>query len=165
MTAKNEPRLPYLTGLRYWLSSMAGDAVDPLSVADSLFQRLLAAGVPLIRANVAMTTLHPEIIGFSYRWTRESGETVQITGSRNAIEGGRMYDRSPYKLVFEQGYIGIRRRIERPDEQRDLSLIDDLEAAGATDYVVMAASSGFTGGVIASWATDRPGGFTTAELS
>ncbi len=159
-----EPSLPYLTGLRYWLSSMAGPAEDPLSVADSLFQRLLAAGVPLIRANIAMTTLHPEIIGFSYRWTREAGKTVQITGNRAAIEGGRMYDRSPYKLIFEEGYIGIRRRIERPDEQRDLSLVDDLEAAGATDYVVMAASSGFTGGVIASWATDRPGGFTTAEL-
>lgn len=164
MTAKNEPRLPYLTGLRYWLTSASGSAEDPLSVADSLFERLLASGIPLLRGNVTMTTLHPEIIGFSYRWTRDSGETVQLTGNRDAIEGGRLYDRSPYRLIFEQGYAGIRRRIERPDEQRDLSLIDDLEAAGATDYVVMAASSGFTGGVIASWATDRPGGFTTAEL-
>jgi adenylate cyclase len=159
-----EPRTPYLTGLRYWLTNVTGAAEDPLSVSDRLFRRLLAAGVPLLRANIAMTTLHPEIIGFSYRWTRESDETVQLVGNRDAIEGGRMYDRSPYKLIFEQGYIGIRRRIERPDEQRDLSLIDDLEAAGATDYVVMAASSGYTGGVIASWATDRPGGFTTAEL-
>jgi hypothetical protein len=69
-----EPRTPYLTGLRYWLTNVTGAAEDPLSVSDRLFRRLLAAGVPLLRANIAMTTLHPEIIGFSYRWTRESDE-------------------------------------------------------------------------------------------
>ncbi len=153
-----------LQGLGNWLTTASGLAADPLEIADGLFQRLVDQGVPLMRGNIAMTTLHPEIVGFSYRWTRDTGETVRLTGSRANIERERMYERSPYQLVFEQGVAGIRRRLERDDEQRDLGVLADLREAGATDYVVMASSSGFTGGVIASWTTDRPGGFTTQEL-
>lgn len=155
---------PHLTGLGHWLTTAAGAAAEPLDIADALFRHLLECGIPLMRGNIVMRTLHPEIAGFSYRWTRESGETVRLTGSRADIERSGDYERSPYKLVFEQGIAGIRRRIEQPGEQRDFGLLDELRAAGATDYVVMASSSGFTGGVIATWTTDRPGGFTTQEL-
>ena len=136
---------------------------DSRSLADRLFHRLLAADVPLLRANVVLTTLHPEITGFSYRWTRETGETLRIQGRREQVEQG-LYERSPYKLVFEDGYAGIRRRLERPDELNDLGVLDDMRAIGATDYVVMATSAGVIGGVIGTWATDRPGGFSTDDL-
>ena len=136
---------------------------DPRSLADRLFHRLLTAGIPLLRGNVALTTLHPEITGFSYRWTRETGETLQIQGRRQQVEQG-LYERSPYKLIFEDGYVGIRRRLERPDELNDLGVLDDMRAIGATDYVVMATSAGVIGGVVGTWATDRPGGFTTDHL-
>ena len=155
---------PQLAGLGHWLASPGSAAMDSLAIADALFRQLLDAGIPLTRANIAQTTLHPEIVGFSYRWTRESGETVRLRGSRANIERDGMYDRSPYRLIFEDGVAGIRRRLDLPGEQNDLGVLDDLRAAGATDYVVMASSSGYTGGVNASWATDRPGGFTTAEL-
>ncbi len=155
---------PHLTGLGHWLTTAAGAAAEPLDIADALFRRLLECGIPLMRGNIVMTTLHPEIVGFSYRWTRDSGETVRLTGSRASIERDGTYERSPYKLVFEQGVAGVRRRLELPGEQRDLGVLDELRSAGATDYVVMATSTGFTGGVIASWTTDRPGGFTTQEL-
>ena len=136
---------------------------DSRTLADGLFRRLLAAGVPLLRGNIVLTTLHPEITGFSHRWTRETDETVQIEGRREQVERG-LYERSPYKLVFEDGYVGIRRRLERADELNDLGVLDDMRAIGATDYVVMATSAGVIGGVIGTWATDRPGGFTTDDL-
>lgn len=119
--------------------------------------------MPLLRANIALTTLHPEFTGFSYRWTREADETIEIEGRRERVEHG-LYDRSPYRLFFEDGYAGIRRRLERPGELNDLGVLDDMRAMGATDYVAMATSAGIIGGVIASWTTDRPGGFTTEEL-
>ena len=65
-----------LTGLGHWLTAAGGQAPDPVDVADGLFRRLVGLGVPLMRGNIAMTTLHPEIVGFSYRWTSDSDETI-----------------------------------------------------------------------------------------
>ncbi len=158
------PQSQPLGGHRHWLASNEGPVPEPLDIANALFRELLAANIPLLRANVALTTLHPEITGFSYRWTRESDETVRIEGRRERVEREGFYDRSPYKLIFEEGIAGIRRRLDMPEELDDLGVLDDLRAGGATDYVVMATSAGVTGGVIGTWATDRSGGFTTAEL-
>lgn len=159
-----EPQRQPLGGHRRWLASNEGPAPEPLDIANALFRQLLAAKIPLLRANVALTTLHPEIVGFSYQWTRESDETVRLQAQRERVEREGLYDRSPYRLVFEEGIAGIRRRLDMPGEINDLGVLDDLRANGATDYVVMATSAGVTGGVIGTWATDRPGGFTTAEL-
>jgi len=138
-------------------------ASDTRGISDALFRRLLAADVPLLRANIALTTLHPEFTGFSYRWTRQTDETVEVEGRRIRVEHG-LYDRSPYRLFFEDGYAGIRRRLERPDELNDLGVLDEMRTMGATDYVAMATSAGIIGGVTATWTTDRPGGFATDEL-
>jgi len=147
----------------HWLADGLATATQPLAVADALFRGLLSAGVPLLRANIALTTLHPEIVGFSFRWTRESDETVRVEGRRERVDQG-LYASSPYKLIFEDGVAGIRRRLDRPDIADDLSILADMRAMGATDYVAMAASAGLIGGVVGTWTTDRPGGFTTAEL-
>ncbi|MEM7446423.1 MAG: adenylate/guanylate cyclase domain-containing protein [Pseudomonadota bacterium] len=135
----------------------------PRDVADRLFRRLLDAGVPLHRANISLTTLHPELTGYSYRWTRDSDETVKLEGRRQQLEAG-LYARSPYKLFNEDGYGGIRRRLDMAGEMDDLGVLDDMREMGATDYVAMAASAGVIGGLIGTWTTDRPGGFTTDEL-
>ncbi|MEQ9814505.1 MAG: adenylate/guanylate cyclase domain-containing protein [Azospirillaceae bacterium] len=155
------PRRLWMPAEGHWLAEER--ATRPLALADAMFRGLVAAGIPLLRANIALTTLHPEIVGFSYRWTRETDETVRIDGRRERVDQG-LYATSPYKLIFEDGIAGIRRRLDRPEIADDLGILADMRAMGATDYVAMAASAGLIGGVVGTWTTDRPGGFTTAEL-
>ena len=154
---------------RSWMPTLGQEFIDdthvadPLAIADGLFRRLLDAGVPLLRANITLSTLHPVIMGMSYRWTRQGDKTVVVQGRRAVIERD-VYKQSPYKLIYEDHVAGIRRRLELPTELNDLALLDEMRAMGATDYVAMAMSAGLIGGVIGTWTTDRRGGFTTPEL-
>ena len=73
------------------------------------------------------------------------------------------YLKSPYASIFE-GAGGTRRRLGVPGLALDFPILEDLKAEGATDYVAMPML--FSDGKInaITFAGDRPGGFTTAEL-
>src|SRR3546814_1921799 len=71
---------------------------------------------------------------------------------------------SPLPLIFK-GAAAIRRRLDVPEETMDFPVLADLRELGATDYVAMPLA--FSDGMInfMTWATDRPGGFSTGELT
>jgi adenylate cyclase len=70
---------------------------------------------------------------------------------------------SPLVPIFE-GAGGIRRRLDIPDPVLDFGILEELHAEGATDYVAMPII--FLDGQInvLTLASDRPGGFSTADL-
>jgi adenylate cyclase len=145
-------------------SALTGCTLEDLLVGS--FDRLLAAGLPVTRANVGLTTLHPLFESITYVWTPDGGlkEERFAHGSGTTNEDWKA---SPlYWLVSRR--IGLmRRRLQGPEAMIDFPLLRDLAGRGYTDYVAWMA--GFAGdkedGAVGSFATDRPGGFTEGEVA
>ena len=116
----------------------------------------------LLRLRVIIRTLHPQAIGHSFTWQRDPGE-VEVYRPPHSILQTDQYLKSPYAAIFA-GAGGMRRRLDVAGAELEFPILQELHAAGATDYVAMPLI--FLDGKInaITLATDRPGGFTTEEL-
>ncbi|HKO09011.1 MAG TPA: adenylate/guanylate cyclase domain-containing protein [Alphaproteobacteria bacterium] len=127
-----------------------------------LCQRLVAAGLPLWRANLSVRVLHPQLNAVYYRWWR--GGEVERLESEHGSEHSDAYLSSPIRVIYE-GAAGLRRRLDRPDPHLDFPILAELKAAGATDYVAMALPDSADRPAAVSWTSDRAGGFATDDLT
>ena len=146
-----------------WLTEHGGIRVDPQTLMTELCERLVAVGVPLSRASYGAPTLHPQVWGSQFIWRRD-GEGVSEIRHRHDAARSSTYRDSPVR-VLHQGAAAVRRRLDIPAPQFDFPILRELAAEGATDYVAMPLrfTSGWTGYI--SWACDRHGGFSAADLS
>jgi adenylate cyclase len=145
-----------------WLAGGAISGVQSQDVLAELCQRMVDCGVPLWRAAVFVTTLHPDIMGRSFTWRAESGVTTsEALFDLMETEG---YRKSPFVAVYESRQ-PLRRRLADPDCPLDFAVLRDLRADGATDYAAFPLV--FTDGTlhVATWSTQQPGGFTPAQFS
>lgn len=120
------------------------------------------ANIPLMRLRLTLRTLHPQLAGLSHVWLRD-GDTIEEFWPPLSILREETFLRSPYALLY-QGAGAVRRRLDIPQIMLDFPILEELRAQGATDYVALPLV--FTDGRInaITIATDRPGGFATAEL-
>jgi adenylate cyclase len=134
--------------------------------------RLRAAGVPVVRVNAMVDTLHPVYEGRVFRWRHDRSDISTVSEYRRTAEAGETADlwrRSPYYHLFETGTDMLRRRIGR-EHAADFPVLDDLHAEGQTDYVALThrfAGNGVIGEmdcIYSSWTTDEPAGFTDDHL-
>jgi adenylate cyclase len=141
---------------------------------EDLCRRLATAGVPLWRAFVGMRTLHPQWAGYTYTWWRDRGLLEPVRRKR-----GEEYDRdlreSPFLFLLATSDtrelpLRLRRRLVGCDSQRDLPVLDEMAAAGATDYFAELIPVGMVeeafpdNGIGFSFATDHPEGFGDDDL-
>jgi adenylate cyclase len=167
-----------IIALHVWAvgEGLAGTEAAPLF--DGFCQRLVEAGVPLWRTWAGMRTLHPQWGGYSYLWQRD----------RNAIEPAQ-FERgelredwlsSPFVYLIDQAktrtegaqpWLHMRRRLSGPDAVLDFPVLEQLAAAGATDYFAEIVRFGAEDdlshgtGIAYSFATDRPEGFEEDDLT
>jgi adenylate cyclase len=138
-----------------------GPQIDShVELIDELCWRLLGDGVPLWRATLYAGTLHPLIRGVGARWLRDLNviEDFRILhGSGETDE----YLRSPIRATIERG-APFRCRLDA--EIPEYPLLEKLRKAGATDYFALALNRTFRGFPVATWSTDRPGGFSDADI-
>ena len=125
-------------------------------------ERFVAHGVPLARFTALLLMLHPDYFGVSQRWFRGNPEVKTSRGS-DEIWNRPVLQNSPYGEV-ERGAAALRRRLAGPHAQIDFDVLKEYAAEGCTDYVIMHLPFGDEGRHAAAFATDRPGGFTPAEL-
>lgn len=148
-----------------WLEEAVWQEPNPARIAQRLIDMLCDSGIPLLRVNIAVATLHPELVGFANIWRRSVGRVESFAGDRTEVMAPENWDRSPFRLVDELNVSAARRRLDRDDCLDDLDILADMRAEGATDYVIITqGSSGKGDGTLTTWTTDRPGGFTTPEL-
>jgi adenylate cyclase len=155
---------------------LRGSEAAPLF--DGFCRRLIGAGVPLWRAFAGMRTLHPQWGGYGYTWLRHLN-AIQPTQFERGDEYEQVILRGPIgHLVREaeasagggEPWRNLRRRLASPEAQIDLPLLDQLAAAGATDYFAEVVRFGAGGdpsrgtGIGYSFATDRPEGFHDDDL-
>ncbi len=149
--------------------SQALGTTSPEYLLEQVSLRINAAGIPLKRTNVGFRILHPLYSAISLTWTRDGGMEPQFQATDDRSRTG--WTRSPLAYLVEHRLPFIRRRLTGPSAQVDFGLLEDLQETGVTDYLGYflefsdnSDAESFQDGMIGSWATDRPGGFTDNEV-
>jgi len=133
-----------------------------------LAERIAQEGIPLWRLVCLIRTLHPQVIGTRYLWSRtpDAGPVRhQEYLPPHGIVQTSQYTDSPVAAILDGSAAAIRRRLDIPEAELDFPILEDLREQGATDYAAMPLV--FSDGHInvISFAADRPGGFSAQELA
>jgi adenylate cyclase len=144
---------------------------------DGFCRRLVETGLPLWRGYAAMRTLHPQWGGYGYTWQRERGAVEPAQYGR---VHGPSWSSSPFPYMIDQARTGgggenpwlqLRRRLTGPQAQLDFPVLEELAAAGGSDYFAQIVRFGAEGdlshgtGIVYSFATDWPDGFHDDDLA
>jgi len=145
-----------------WLLNDAPGLTSTKELTDAFAGQLQRVGIPIWRLSVIIRTLHPQVLAEALRWwsKRPNVDVLQVPYGDLQTPA---FLNSPLVPIFE-GAGGIRRRLDIPDPILDFGILEELHAEGATDYVAMPIT--FLDGQInvLTLASDRPGGFSTADL-
>jgi adenylate cyclase len=164
--------------LTVWAVRQGLDGASADILLDGFCQRLVDAGIPLLRAFVGMRTLHPQWAGYGYTWRRDLDAVEPAQFER----GGEYEDsvaNSPFGHLIAQLEIAergaepwthLRRRLVGPLAQLDFPNLEGHAAAGATDYFAEVVRFGVDGdpsrgtGIGFSFTTDRDEGFAEDDI-
>jgi adenylate cyclase len=160
-------------GVADWLMSEALGEDDVHTIIGGCSDRLRAAGIPLWRSFASFRTLHPLFASVSVIWRREGrvGAVERLQTLHGEAFTSDDWRQSPMFHMLSTQIPFLRRRLVGDGALLDFPVCHDLREQGATDYLgymVAFASDDEPGphrdGVIGSWATDRPGGFTDGDV-
>lgn len=133
---------------------------------DELCWRMTGVGIPLWRATFSTPTLHPQFLGYNYRWWRDRGVTEEFQVRRGITET-QDYRESPIRVVMERGE-PVRHCLALPEAADAIAaypMLGTLRDAGATDYFATPLTS-FNGRYqTTTWTTDRIGGFGDEQIA
>jgi adenylate cyclase len=150
--------------LARWLIREGWQYATPADLLARFGTRMVAEGIPLWRLNVNAWALHPELLGKRYTWYRDRPD-VEISNMPHGLLDKPIYRNSPVRHVVD-GLGGVRQRLDIDESEAEFHfpIMADLRAEGGTDYVAMPLP--FSDGRIQALtlASDRPGGFSTADL-
>lgn len=136
--------------------------VDNLLVA--LSERLVDAGVPVARTSLHFRTNHPQWRGARLMWKTGFTEAeIDLYGYE--VENTQLFQRSPLKVIHD-GANELRKNLMAPvlDPESEASLYADLRAEGLTEYVALPLDHTLGKRHVATFSTDRQGGFTPDHL-
>ncbi|WP_420391392.1 adenylate/guanylate cyclase domain-containing protein [Acuticoccus sp.] len=137
-------------------------------------ERARAGGLPVARVSVAWRLLDP--IYYSQQTAWRLGHGISVDRFRHGVGGANeAYLRSPLRHALDLDLDVFRRRIGEPAERDDFGVLEDLAAAGLTDYVLCLVGFGERrdglvakapgAGLMVSFATDAPPGFADGEVA
>lgn len=147
-----------------WAVREAWSATTTRELVQRLVGEIETIGIPLVRANVILRTLHPLLMASGYRWWRHEPDSVDRFDATHDTLQTDEYRNSPVRHVLE-GHGSIRRRIDAMPTAGEFSILSELRENGATDYVAlpMAFSDGQLN--VFSLATSAPDGFSDHFLA
>src|SRR5882672_12646598 len=132
-----------ISGIVVWLDDGARSAPGPQELMEELCSRLAGAGIPLERAAIFVTVLHPDIAGRSYVWRR--GQPVELGEAAYDLLRSEAFLADPANWVQRTG-ITLRRRLDDDAVANEFPLLGKLQEEGFTDY--LATPLHFTNGEI-----------------
>jgi len=146
-----------------WLLGSPRELSDGIASFDEFAWRLLAAQMPLLRVTLHTPTLHPQFLGTTLTWWRDTGETVQVMIAHEVADA-IPHEQNPVRRVC-YGRETLRRRLDRPAEELDFEVLSELRDRGGTDYIALPIDGVYAAAYMVTFVTDRPGGFTDSELT
>ncbi len=149
-----------------WILAEGCESDDLGAILAGLSNGLVAQGVPLCRTTLHMPTIDPTAAVLEFSWWRDQGAT---STTLTPEEGqGASFLRSPFHHLLERNLSGARWNLEDAKTVQRFEMFSELRAHGVTEYAVRMVqfSQGRTAlqGAALSAATDRPGGFTDADM-
>lgn len=118
-------------------------------------------GLPIDRAQLAIRTLHPLLVGRAFTWSAE-GDVVDIRLPHGALEHPS-YLASPLHGTF----VAQREVVARIDEPApgEYSIFVELREGGFTVYIALPLMLDGPPRATCTWATKAPGGFREADVA
>jgi adenylate cyclase len=149
-----------------WLNQQALQDANLEDIARGTCERLAAAGLPIVRANMSFSMLHPLYRAVGYLWERDRGFSVE---KHRHVRDGEVdrFIKSPFYHLVKNDLTYLRRRIDRSEAQPEFPIFEEFREQGITDYFAFMSkfktSSGQ--GMIGSWAADRADGFSDDDIA
>jgi len=146
-----------------WLVTGTKDErfIDEIFV--ELCNRLRASGISVARGVLAFRIRHPQWLGARILWKAGMSEAEIVTygyGSENTPE----YLNSPIRDIH-QGASEIRHRLNVDAiNETGYTIYEELRSEGLTDYCAWPIEHTFGKRHVASFSSDRPGGFSDEEI-
>ena len=137
-------------------------------LVEGVCHRLRAIDLPVWRTFVSADTLHPRIRGMGCTWRVDQGISSDVYIHR--LDPPEAYLKSPFKRMLDRGLNELRVRLDG-SEPIEFPLLDELREQGVTDYLAQRIWFGIDGesdrttGVLSSWATQRPEGFSGRDIA
>ena len=153
---------------------LALNALADTPLADILAgfgERSREAGLPVARLMVGWRLLDPLYLSQTLVWSLGEGIEAERVLFKGSMESER-FRVSPVRYLIEQPADEFRRRLEGANEPFQFPVLQDLADAGMTDYLIVKVGFGTEWddperpgtGVILSFASDAPGGFTDEHV-
>jgi adenylate cyclase len=158
---EQRPETESIEAIAEWLVGPARQMTSGAAVFDEFCWRLLAAGLPLLRATMHGGTLHPLYLGAALIWWRTTGRTEFRMITHNVRE---TFAYNPIWRVRVKGEL-VRRNLEAAPDTFDFPVLHDLREAGATDYLALPVASAFGSHYAVIFVADRTGGFTDDDVA
>lgn len=160
-------------GVADWLMSQALGEGEVQDIVAGCCDRLLAAGIPLWRAFVSFRILHPKFAALSLIWRRSerTGTVERIETLHGEAFTSDDWRQSPMNHMLSTRIPFLRRRLLGEEALLDFPVCRELREQGASDYFAwMMPFARFdepgphAHGVIGSWSSDRPSGFSDGDV-
>lgn len=156
-----------------WIVEQGLHGVSREGILKGYCERLVQAGLPLLRFHVAQRAFHPKFGGIGFSWTRAEGLSHQYFQRQETPVDAWL--QSPFYRMLEQDNKEFRSSFGTQD-MADFPLIRDLAGTGATDYFATRLMFGEADdelqdpnnpaeGMMVSWTSDQEGGFAEADLA
>jgi adenylate cyclase len=154
-----------------WLIAAGMQQMTVEELLQELCERLTGLGVHLVRGNIAMTTLHPQVSAFMYTWKDGKG-IVSNTQFLHTDDPGEGWFASPFFYMLGKGINFMHRRLVDNDNV-DFPILMEFKKEGMTDWFSQVFDFGWGRrderldsefGLITSWASASPDGFTDRDF-
>ena len=122
-----------IESLSDWLMEQALSEPELEALFEGCNRRLHAAGIPVTRAIIASSILHPLYESFTVLWTLEGGieTTYHVHDSRNRDA----FLSSPFHYMLEHCLPMLRRKLQGEDAVLDFPILEELAEKGMSDYL------------------------------
>lgn len=169
MTENDEIATPLIT----WIIEQGLHGVSREGILKGYCERLVQAGIPLLRFHVAQRAFHPKFGGIGFSWTRAEGLSHQYYQHQETPVDAWL--RSPFYRMLQLDDEEFRSSFGTKDKA-DFPLLNDLSKTGATDYFATRLMFGEPDdevpdpnspaeGMMVSWTSDQKGGFSEGNLA
>jgi adenylate cyclase len=153
-----------------WLIGQALNSAHVPDMFGDMCMKLRECDVPVDRALLAWSTLHPLIEAEIVFW--ETGEKAQHEQFEHKEADTEGWLNSPMRWVLLNRERFLRKRLDAANSDFDFPLYKELADIGYTDYLVLATNFDMPAisenrgntGILVSWATKSPGGFQDDAL-
>lgn len=153
-----------------WLAEAGLRSTPITALLDGFCSALAPAGIPVARVTLATAALDPSIRAQSLVWER--GQDSELTTFPHG-ESSPAWRESPLAMMVRTHTAMLRRRLDQPPPPDDYALFAELKERGFTDWVAFTHMfhweadhvEGGGMGMVSSWATRDPAGFSDAQLA